>query len=154
MYLVSACLAGSHCRYNGSNCVCKAVQDMVNQGKAVPVCPEQLAGLPTPRGPHEIIVDDKGHRKVIDKNGKDSTDSYAKGAEQTLALCLALGIKNAILKSKSPSCGCGQIYDGTFSGRLVNGDGLTAELLKKNGIRVQTEEALEPSVYVGAACAP
>lgn len=147
MYLVSACLAGANCRYNGSNCACPAVQDMVNRGEAVPFCPEQLAGLPTPRGPHEIIVDGLGTKKVIDRNGNDCTQSYAFGARQALAICQALGIKQAVLKSKSPSCGCGRIYDGTFSGQLVDGDGLTADLLKKNGISIQTEQELEGLIH-------
>ncbi len=145
MYLVSACLAGCKCRYNGGDCANQAVQDLVNQGLAVPLCPAQLAGLPTPRGPHEITVDAQGGRKVIDQNGKDCTEAYARGAQMALAVCQALHIEKAILKAKSPSCGCGKIYDGTFSGKLVQGDGLTADLLKKNGISVVSDEDLAPT---------
>ena len=140
MYLVSACLAGVKCRYDGCDCANRAVQDLVSRGVAFPVCPEQLAGLPTPREPCEIRIDEKGNKIVIGKSGRDYTQEYKEGAERTLALCKVKGVNEAVLKSKSPSCGCGQIYDGTFSGNIVDGDGITVELLKKNGIRVRAEE--------------
>jgi uncharacterized protein YbbK (DUF523 family) len=139
MYLVSACLAGSKCRYDGSDCPNKIVQDLVKDGKALSFCPEMLAGLPTPREACEIRTDISGNKKVIGRSGRDYTKEFLKGAELTLAICKAKGVKEAILKSKSPSCGCGQIYDGTFSGNVVVGDGLTADLLRKNGICVRTE---------------
>ncbi|MFA4994833.1 MAG: DUF523 domain-containing protein [Bdellovibrionales bacterium] len=139
MYLVSACLTGVKCRYDGSDCANRIVQDMVNRGVAFPVCPEQLAGLPTPREACEISTDEKGNKKVVGKSGRDYTQEYREGAERTLALCKAKGVNEAILKSNSPSCGCGKIFDGTFSGKGVKGDGITTELLKKNGIQVKTE---------------
>jgi uncharacterized protein YbbK (DUF523 family) len=119
------------------------VQRLVREGRAVPVCPEQLAALPTPREICEIVSDSDGNRKVMGRGGGDLTEAYTRAATSTLAICKALGIKNAILKSKSPSCGSGLIYDGTFSGNTVSGDGLTAELLKRNGIQVMTESEAE-----------
>jgi uncharacterized protein YbbK (DUF523 family) len=104
----------------------------------IPVCPEILGGLPTPREPAE----QKG-KKVITKSGKDVTKYFEKGAKEVLKIAKILKIKKAILKQKSPSCGCGKIYDGTFSKRLIKGDGVTAKLLKKNGIEVFTEENID-----------
>ncbi len=129
MYLVSACLAGCACRYNATSCASEAVQRLVREGKAIPLCPEQLAALPTPRESCEIVFDGDGNKKVMGQSGDDLTEAYTQAATRTLAVCRALGIKNAILKSKSPSCGSGLVYDGTFSGKTVSGDGLTAELL-------------------------
>ncbi len=140
MYLVSACLAGVQCRYDGRSYENQTVVDLVNRGEAVPVCPEQLGGLTTPRVSSEIIGD-----KVMSKEGRDCTAEFTLGAERTLAIAKALGIKKAILKSKSPSCGCGKIYDGTFSGTLVDGYGKAAELLRKHGIEVVTENEVEIS---------
>ncbi|MDD2324690.1 MAG: DUF523 domain-containing protein [Alphaproteobacteria bacterium] len=139
MYLVSACLVGCPCRYNATSCASEVVQRLVKEGKAVPVCPEQLASLPTPRESCEIVFDESGNKKVVGRSGTDLTEAYTQAATKTLAICKALGINQAILKSKSPSCGSGQIYDGTFSGQTVAGDGLTAEELKRNGVRVMTE---------------
>ena len=140
MYLVSACLAGFNCRYDGRSNENKTVIDLVKQGKAVPVCPEQLAGLQTPRVSCEIQIENK---RVISKDGRDLTEEFVNGAERILAIAQALNIKKAILKAKSPSCGCGKIYDGSFSGKLVEGNGLTAELLIKNGIEVCTEMQID-----------
>ena len=137
MYLVSACLAGLKCRYDGKGYENEVITRLINEGKAVPVCPEQLGGLTTPRVPCEIIDDRQG--KVVNKDGVDRTEEFKAGAEKTLAIAKALGVDKAILKSKSPSCGCGRIYDGTFTGTLVEGNGLAAELLIKHGIQVFTE---------------
>ncbi len=142
MFLVSACLAGLNCRYNGSNCAHAQVQALVDKGKALPICPEQLAGLQTPREACEILTDSDGNRKVIGKNGRDYTQIYQTGAERTLTLCKAFKIKKAILKSGSPSCGSGKIYDGTFSCRLIDGDGITASRLKQHGILVENDKSL------------
>ncbi len=139
MYLVSACLAGVNCRYDGRASVDERVIELVNQGKAIPVCPEQLGGLSTPRISCEL-VNQPGDRKIINKEGIDRTEEFQLGAERTLAIAKALGISKAIMKSKSPSCGCGQIYDGTFSGTLIPGNGMAAELLLQNGIEVITEK--------------
>ena len=145
MYLVSACLAGVNCRYDGRDSVNEKVLELVNQGKAIPVCPEQLGGLTTPRISCEL-VNQPGEKKIINKEGTDRTEEFRLGAERTLAIAKALGVKKAIMKSKSPSCGCGQIYDGTFSGRLISGNGLAVDLLLQNGIEVMTEKELSDNL--------
>ncbi len=139
MYLVSACLAGVNCRYDGKDSADERVMELVNQGKAIPVCPEQLGGLSTPRISCEL-VNQTGDKKIINKEGTDRTEEFKLGAERTLAIAKALGVSKAIMKSKSPSCGCGQIYDGTFSGTLIPGNGMAVELLLQNGIEVITEK--------------
>ncbi|MDF2906225.1 MAG: hypothetical protein K0R34_1546 [Herbinix sp.] len=138
MYLVSACLAGVNCRYDGKGSVNEKVLELVNQGLAIPVCPEQLGGLTTPRISCELV----GDKKVVNKEGTDRTEEFMLGAERTLLIAKALGVNKAIMKSKSPSCGCGQIYDGTFSGTLIPGNGVAVSLLLKNGIEVITEKDL------------
>jgi uncharacterized protein YbbK (DUF523 family) len=143
MYLVSSCLAGVNCRYNGKSSENKTICELVKSGEAISICPEQLAGLPTPRPSCEIIIDESGNKKVISKDGKDFTKEFFEGAEKTLAIAKTIDIKKAILKSKSPSCGCGFTYDGTFSGKIIKGNGLATELLIKNGIEVYTENDLD-----------
>ena len=140
MILISACLAGINCKYSGGNNLNPDLRDLVNSGKAVPVCPEQLGGLITPRTPAEIIKDSKENIKVITKTGTDVTKEYILGAERALAIAKALNIKTAVLQSRSPSCGCGYIYDGTFTKHLIVGNGITAELFMKNGIKVFSDE--------------
>lgn len=137
MKLCSACLLGIKCRYDGKSKLNKKVIKLSKKEILIPVCPEQLGGLPTPREPAE----QKG-KKVITKSGKDVTKFFVDGAEQVLKLAKLFGIKGAILKQRSPSCGCGQIYDGTFSGAVIQGNGVTTKLLKKNGIKVISEEDL------------
>lgn len=137
MKLCSACLLGIKCRYNAKDAFNKRVAALYKKEKLLPVCPEVLAGLPIPREAAEI----KGG-KVFDQSGQDLTESFKKGAEQVLKIAQAFGIKQAILKQKSPSCGCGKVYDGTFSGTLIEGDGLTAALLKKHGIRVVPDDEI------------
>lgn len=139
MYLVSSCLVGIDCRYDGGSNTNKAIVELVKQGKAFPMCPEQLAGLSTPRTCCEIVGYHSDDRKVMSKDGRDVTKEFTEGAEKTLSIAKVMGIEAAILKSKSPSCGCGLIYDGTFSGTTIKGNGLAAELLIKNGIEVFTE---------------
>ena len=131
MILVSACLAGFPCRYDGKSKHCPKVMELVRAGKAIPVCPEQLGGLSTPRSPCEVSGD-----RVVDARGHDWTDNYRRGAEAVLALARAYGATQAVLQKRSPSCGAGWIYDGTFSKMLVPGDGITARLLRENGIQV------------------
>lgn len=143
MYLVSSCLAGVNCRYDGGNSKNNVICKLVKLGEAIAICPEQLGGLPTPRTSCEIVIDKSGNKKVISKEGKDFTKEFLEGAEKTLAIAKAIGIKKAILKSKSPSCGCKFVYDGTFSGNLIEGNGLAAELLIKNDIKVYTENDLD-----------
>lgn len=138
MYIVSACLAGINCRYDGRNKLNEKIQELVENGEAIPVCPEQLGGLPTPR-----LASEQRGDKVFDKEGKDVTLNYVRGAEEVLRIAELYKCKEAILKARSPSCGCGKIYDGTFSNKIIGGDGVAAALLKKNGIKVYTDENFE-----------
>ena len=131
--LVSACLLGTNCKYSGGNNYSEEVMEYLKDYEIIPICPEQLGGLPTPRPASEIIGD-----KVINNEGTDVTSNYQKGAEEALKIAKLLGIKKTLLKAKSPSCGNGKIYDGTFSGTLIDGDGITTKLLKENNIEVIT----------------
>ena len=140
MYIVSACLAGVKCRYDGKNNTNEKVLKLVEEGKAMLVCPEVLGGLDTPRKPCEIRKDEKGIVRVINTEDEDCTDAFSLGAQRTLEIAKIVGAKTAILKAKSPSCGCGKIYDGNFNRTLISGNGLTAKLLKENNIQVYTEE--------------
>ena len=135
--LVSACLLGTPCRYDGKSKADARVLALAERYALIPVCPEQLGGLPTPRDPSE-----RQGERVVMASGRDVTENYRRGAEAALALCMQHGCKAAVLKEKSPSCGCGLIYDGTFSRRLVPGDGVTAALLKAHGVRVFGESCL------------
>lgn len=145
MIIVSACLCGMDTKYNGGNNLNEKVLKLIREGKAIPVCPEQLGGFSTPRAPHEIcggtgaeVLD--GKAKVLTKEGTDGTEQFLKGAYETLKIAENCGAKFAILKAKSPSCGHGKIYDGSFSRSKREGNGVTAELLERNSIRVYTEE--------------
>ena len=135
--LISACLLGIGCRYDGKHKANSEVLKLGEKYNLIPVCPEIYGGLPTPRVPSERIGD-----KVMMKDGRDVTENYRRGAEETLELCRIYNIKTAILKERSPSCGKGEIYDGTFSGTLTERDGVTAELLIANGIRVLGESEI------------
>lgn len=137
MKLCSACLLGINCRYDGKVIPNDKVIKLAKREVFIPFCPEQLGGLSTPREPAEQRGD-----KVITKSGVDVTLNFAEGAQQVLKLVRLYGIKEAILKQESPSCGCGRIYDGTFSNRLIKGDGVATTLLKKNNIKVMSEEDL------------
>jgi uncharacterized protein YbbK (DUF523 family) len=137
MIIVSACLAGVACWYDGDSKPCEAVIKLVAEGKAVPLCPEQLGGLPTPRAPAEIIGS-----KVIRKDSVDVTEAFHRGAQEALKVARLIGAKSAILKARSPSCGCGKIYDGSFTGRLVDDNGVFAEMCKQAGLEVKTEEEI------------
>lgn len=137
MIIVSACLAGYRCRYDGKTVPDETVVALVKSGKAIPVCPEMMGGLPCPRVPSERTADGK---HVVTEEGGDVTEAFILGAEETLRMARLYGCDSAILKARSPSCGCGQIYDGSFSGRLRNGDGVTAALLRENGITVQVKD--------------
>lgn len=135
--LISLCLLGEPCRYDGKSLPMsgEVIERLKEKYILVPVCPEQEGGLPTPRIPAER----KGE-KVVRRDGVDVTAEYRKGAEVALSLCRRFGITIALMKAKSPSCGAGLIYDGTFSGTLTAGDGVTAALLSENGIKVYTEK--------------
>ncbi len=134
MYIVSGCLAGLCCRYDGGDNADEKVMQLVAEGKAIPVCPEQLGGLTTPRPPCEIT-----DGKVMSNEGADVTESFIRGAEEALKLAKLAGSNKAILKARSPSCGIGKIYDGTFNGNLIDGDGLFAAMLRKEGFKLETE---------------
>ena len=132
--LVSACLLGLPCRYDGKSKPCDAVIALNEKYELVPFCPEIYGGLETPRTPSERV----GGR-VIMKDGRDVTENYMRGAHSALELCKTHGIKRAILKERSPSCGSGEIYDGSFTGTLQKGNGVTADLLLESGIVVVGE---------------
>ena len=137
MILVSACLLGCACRYDGESKPHPLAKQLAAQGLAVPVCPEQLGGLPTPREPSE-----QRDGRVVSAAGADVTAQYRRGAEETLRLARLYGCAAAVLKERSPSCGSGQIYDGSFTGTLTTGWGTAAALLRDNGIRVVGESGL------------
>ena len=133
MILISSCLAGVNCNYRGGSSENSNVVELIAEGKAIMVCPEQLGGLTTPRPPAEI----RGGR-VFTKSGEDLTEAFVRGAKETLRIAEKFGCKKAILKSHSPSCGSGQIRNGEFNGALITGDGITAALLKEHGIEVSS----------------
>ena len=138
-YVVSACLAGQFCRYDGGSNPDARVIRLVEQGLALPLCPEALSGLPCPRPPCEQRGD-----RVVCLDGTDVTRAFIQGADAAVALALKAGCRIAVLKARSPSCGVGSVYDGTFSKRLVAGDGLWAARLREAGLTVHTEETFSP----------
>ena len=139
--LVSACLLGEPCRYDGKSKPNAAVRELSKVYRLIPVCPEVAGGLSTPREPSEITVASFGE-KVYNKRRDGVTAAFVLGAKKALAAAKANGVKLAVLKARSPSCGAGAVYDGSFSGTLREGDGITAALLKANGFTVITEEDL------------
>jgi uncharacterized protein YbbK (DUF523 family) len=152
LILVSACLLAVNCRYDGRSCREPALRDLAAQGWVVPICPEVAGGLLVPRPCAEIDgawagLDGKavleGRARVMTFEGADVTAHFVAGARVALELAHRLGIRQAILKSDSPSCGVGQIYGGQFEGTLVRGDGVTAALLKRAGIKAITERDLK-----------
>lgn len=155
LYLISACLLGIPCRYDGQHCLHPALKELYDNGQAVAVCPECLGGLETPRSPCEIQgtkvqqiipLEEQAQSlqnilpQVLSSNGVDCSAAYQLGAVRSLELALQHGIKIAILKDKSPSCGSTCIYDGSFSGKRIAGAGITSTLLRKHGIDVYSEE--------------
>lgn len=137
MIIVSACLAGYRCRYDGKTVPNEAVVALVKRGEAIPVCPEMLGGLPCPRIPSERTADGT---QVLARDGRDVTEAFQRGADETLRLARLYGCSHAILKARSPSCGYGEIYDGSFSGTLRTGNGVTVDLLLENGITVTVKD--------------
>jgi uncharacterized protein YbbK (DUF523 family) len=129
--LISSCLMGLYCRYNGELVQVKNIKALMNKYHLIPICPEIMGGMGTPRNPSER----KGS-KVFDSSGKDVTEYFEMGASETLKLAKLYNCKYAILKERSPSCGYGKIYDGNFTGKLIIGNGVTADLLSANGIKV------------------
>ncbi|TCP53798.1 uncharacterized protein YbbK (DUF523 family) [Tumebacillus sp. BK434] len=145
MKVISACLVGCQCRYDGDDNLIREFQEMVEKGEAVFVCPEQLGGLSTPRPPAQIVGGTgedvlDGKAKVVTDQGEDVTAEFVKGAEQALKMAQLVGAQEAILKERSPSCGSSVIYDGSFSGAKMPGDGVTSALLRRHGIAVYSEE--------------
>lgn len=141
MILVSACLAGINCRYDGKDCKDEDIAKLVSKNKAIAVCPEQLGELPTPREPVEIVGGDgcdvlEGSAKAINSLGVDVSNNFILGAQKVLRIAQILKVDEVFFKSKSPSCGCKEIYDGTFTGKLRRGVGVCSALLIKNGITV------------------
>jgi len=147
MYIISACLCGVNCKYNGKNNLNDRCLKLFREGKAVLVCPEQLGGLQTPRNPVELnnmvseVLENNG--KALSNKGKDVTKQFLNGAYETLKIAKELGATKAILKEGSPSCGSNLVYDGTFTGDKIKGKGITAYLLEKEGITVFSDEDLE-----------
>lgn len=141
MYIVSACLLGQNCKYNGENNLNEGVVEFCKNHKYVTVCPESAGKLPTPRPPAERVG-----ASILTKEGKDVTDAFVRGADISLKSCMEMArisgeeIEGAILKANSPSCGIGQIYDGTFSGTLTEGNGVFAGMLKRLGVEIITEK--------------
>jgi len=137
--LVSHCLLGEPCRYDGRSVSVPALKQLEEAGYTlIPVCPEVLGGLPTPRSPAELQPDGR----VLSKAGEDVTQAYQEGARKALEVARVNGCTLAVLKCKSPSCGDRQIYDGTFTQNLIDGQGVAAKLLTQAGIRVLGEDEI------------
>lgn len=136
--LISACLYGEKCRYDGKDNLIAELDLLKDKFSLIPVCPEVMGGLETPRNPSEIVGD-----RVVMNDGRDVTAEYTKGAEIALGTAVENGCEVALMKAKSPSCGVGKIYDGTFSKTLTGGDGITVRLLKENGIKVFNETQIK-----------
>ncbi|EGT3615201.1 DUF523 domain-containing protein [Clostridium perfringens] len=144
MILVSGCLCGVNCKYDGGNNLNENILKLLKEGKVVMVCPEQLGGMKTPRIPSEIVGGTgkdvlDGKAKVFGKDGSDVTEEFVKGAYETLNIAKNINAEYVILKAKSPSCGLGVIYSGKFNGEKKLGNGVTCELLLQNGFKVKTE---------------
>jgi uncharacterized protein YbbK (DUF523 family) len=152
--LISACLLGQNVRYDGKNCLQEhaGLQALIKAGEVISICPEMAGGLPTPRPPAEIENGNNGldvlnsNAKIITIHDEDVTAQFISGAQKTLALAKQYGIKVAILKARSPSCGSRQIYDGTHSGRIIDGMGITAALLMQNHIQVFDETQIDEAI--------
>lgn len=144
--LISACLLGCRCRYDGQSCAHPDAQALQRCHTLFPVCPEQLGGLPTPRPPSE-----RRGGAVRTRDGADVTAAYRRGAEETLRLYVLLGCEAAVMKERSPSCGSGVIYDGSFTGTLCDGYGVAAELLRANGVTVYGESRVKELITPPAA---
>ena len=136
--LVSACLLGVTCRYDGGSKICPQLDALMERFELIPVCPEQLGGLPTPRLPSE-----RRGESVVARDGTDVTAAFQRGAEQSCKIAALYGARCALLKARSPSCGSGEIYDGSFSGKLTPGFGVAAEALHSRGIDVYDEESID-----------
>jgi uncharacterized protein YbbK (DUF523 family) len=143
--LVSACLIGMCTTFRGGANARNVFEELVAAGKAVPFCPEQLGGLPTPRPPAEIVGGTgedvlDGRARVVTSDGADVTENYLRGAHETLRLAQLVGADEVILKERSPSCGVERVHDGTFSGTTIPGSGVTTALLRRHGFKVTSDE--------------
>ena len=136
--LISACLTGENCKYNGGNNHIEQLDKLIEKFDLVPVCPEQLGGLPTPRNPSEIK-----EGRVVNTLGTDVTDAFCIGAENTLEIALENDCELCLFKERSPSCGANFIYSGDFSGTVIKGSGITAKLLREKGFKIFTEEEID-----------
>ncbi len=136
--VVSACLLGVRCNHEGHSNTSGAVRELARTHRLVPICPETVGGLPTPRPPAELQPDGR----VVNAQGDDVTAAYLRGAGAAVRLARATGAEEAVLKARSPSCGCHEVYDGTFTRTLVAGEGVTARALREAGLRVRSEEDL------------
>jgi uncharacterized protein YbbK (DUF523 family) len=141
MKLVSACLLGVNCNFEAKNWLNPQLVEEFKKGNLFPICPEVQGGLSVPRVPAEIQGGTgadvlAGKAKVVNMQGQDVTSQFLKGAQEALKIAMAVGAKEALLTERSPSCGCGLIFDGSFKDKFIEGDGVTAALLKKNGIKV------------------
>ena len=131
--VVSACMAGINCKYDGGNNIDPKILKLLEEDKIVLVCPEELGGLSTPRIPSEIV-----NSQVLAKNGVDVTKEFNKGAEEALNIAKSVNADTAILQQRSPSCGSKMVYDGTFTNKLIKGKGVTTKLFEENNIKVLT----------------
>lgn len=152
MILVSSCLAGLEVRYNGTHSLDNRISKLVEENKAVTICPELLGGFSTPREPAEIVGGDgedvlDGKAKVVEKSGKDVTELYIKGAYATLEKAKKINATIVVLKENSPSCGSSMIYNGEFKGKKIVGNGVTSALFKRNGLQVISEEQFIESLF-------
>jgi len=150
IYLVSACLLGFATRYDASSRPHPHLIELAARGRVVPICPEVAGGLPIPRPPAEIVGGDggavlNGQARVLTIDGADVTGAFITGAQIALETAQRFGIKTAIMQPRSPSCGQCQVYDGSFAGRLVNGQGVTAALLARHGIQVLSPDEFKPA---------
>lgn len=136
--LVSACLLGENCKYSGGNNKCDEILELGKKHKLIPICPECFGGLPIPRVPSEIK-----NGRVYSKTGEDLTEAFNDGAEKALYVAEESRCQLAILKERSPSCGFGEIYDGSFSGKTIRGNGITAQLLYDHGIVILGETKMD-----------
>ena len=143
--LVSHCLRGEPCRYDGASRLERRVLELHKAGHTlIPVCPEVLGGLDTPRAPAELQPDGR----VVNADGEDVTAAYQAGAEAALRIAKQSGCTAAVLKARSPSCGCGEVYDGTFTHTLKGGWGVTARLLREAGLAVMDEENMDSRLFL------
>ncbi|WP_057763110.1 DUF523 domain-containing protein [Cytobacillus praedii] len=152
MILVSSCLAGLEVRYNGTHSLDNRISKLVEENKAVTICPELLGGFSTPREPAEIVGGDgedvlDGKAKVVEKSGKDVTELYIKGAYATLEKAKRINATIVVLKENSPSCGSSMIYNGEFKGKKIAGNGVTSALFKRNGLQVISEDQFIESLF-------